>query len=76
MDIFSIIPVEVACDDRLTKTDLRVLIAVLSCRNKATNLYCPQHESIAKLTGLPINKISASITRLIELDWLDKRHEY
>jgi hypothetical protein len=72
MDIFSIVPIEVAADERLTKTDLRVLLAILSFRNKKTNLCCPRREAIAERTGLPICKISTSTTHLVELGWLEK----
>jgi hypothetical protein len=72
VDIFSIMPVEVFADDRLTKTDLRVLGAILSFRNKTTNLCCPRREAIAERTGLPICKISTATTHLVELGWLEK----
>jgi len=72
VDIFSIMPVEIFADDRLTKTDLRVLGAILSFRNKTTNLCCPRREAIAERTGLPICKISTATTHLVELGWLEK----
>jgi hypothetical protein len=72
VDIFSLVPIEVAADDRLTKTDLRVLLAILSFRNKKTNLCCPRRDAIAERTGLPICKISTSTTHLVELGWLEK----
>jgi Helix-turn-helix domain len=72
INIFSIMPVELWLDDRLTKTDLRVLGALLSFRNKTTNLCCPTREQISERTGLAICKISTSTAHLVELGWLTK----
>lgn len=76
MDIFSIMPIEVFADDRLSKTDIRVLGTILSFRNKNTNLCCPKRERISERCGLPITKISIAITHLVELGWLDKNYEH
>ena len=59
-------------DDRLSKTDLRVLGAIMSWRNKDTNLCHPSRDQISERCGLPISKISNSTTRLVELGWLIK----
>lgn len=72
MDIFSIMPVEAFMDDRLTKTDLRVLGAILSWRNKNTNLMWPKREKIAERCNLPLCKISTATTHLVALNWLEK----
>jgi len=72
MDIFSIMPVEVFADDRLSKTDFRVLGTILSFRNRNTSLCCPKREQIADRCGLPLCKISTATTRLVELGWLEK----
>jgi hypothetical protein len=72
MDIFSIMPVEVFADDRLSKTDLRVLGVILSFRNRNTNLCWPKREHIAERCGLPLCKISTATTHLVELGWLEK----
>lgn len=72
MDIFSIMPIEAFMDDRLTKTDLRVLGAILSWRNKNTNLMWPKREKIAERCNLPLCKISTSTTHLVALNWLEK----
>jgi len=59
-------------DDRLTKTDLRVLGAILSWRDKTTNLCWPKRELIATRCNLPLCKISTATTRLVNLGWLKK----
>lgn len=71
-DIFSIIPIEVALDDRLTKTHLRVMIALLSFRGKNTNTVWPARETLSKRCGLSVNKISTTTTELCGLGWLKK----
>lgn len=72
-DYFSIMPVEIFADDRLTKTDLRVLGAIMSWRNKTTNLCHPSREQISERCGLPLCKISTATAHLVELGWLEKR---
>jgi hypothetical protein len=72
INVFSIMPVEVFMDDRLTKTDLRVLGAILSWRDKTTNLCWPKRELIATRCNLPLCKISTATTRLVNLGWLKK----
>lgn len=74
MDIFSIMPVEVFADDRLSKTDFRVLGTILSFRNRNTSLCCPKREQISERCGLPLCKISASISRLIGFGYLDDEY--
>lgn len=71
-DFFSIMPVEIFSDDRLSKTDLRVLGTILSFRSKTTNICWPSRQKIADRCGLPLCKISTSTTRLVELGWLKK----
>lgn len=71
-DYFSIMPVEIFMDDRLTKTDMRVLGSIMSWRNKDTNLCHPSREQISERCGLSESKISTATTRLVELGWLKK----
>ena len=59
-------------DDRLTKTDLRVLGAILSFRNKNTNLCWPKREQISERCLLSLPKISTATTHLSSLGWLVK----
>ena len=70
---FAIVPPEVFADDRLSKTDLRVLGAILLYRNRETNLCWPTRDQISQVTGLAPCKISTATTRLVNLGWLVKR---
>jgi hypothetical protein len=72
MSIISIMPIEAFIDDRLSKTDLRVLGAIVSYSNKKTGICWPKREQIAERCGLPLCKISTSTTRLVYLGWLSK----
>jgi hypothetical protein len=72
MDIFSIVPIEVCLDDRLTKTDIRVLIALMSFRGKNTNCVWPKRETLSIRCGLSLSKISKSTSNLVKLGWLKK----
>lgn len=70
--IYSMIPVDVFMDDRLTKTDIRVLGALLSFREKSANICWPTREKLASRCNLPLCKISTSTSHLVELGWLQK----
>ncbi len=72
MNLFAIAPIEIALDDRLSKTQIRVLLAILSFRNKNTNLCWPSREQIQERCGLDVHKISNATTALVELGWLNK----
>lgn len=72
MDHFSLMPVEIFMDDRLSKTDLRVLGSIMSWRNKSTNLCHPSREQISERCGLSVHKISTATSRLVKLGWLEK----
>jgi hypothetical protein len=69
---FSIVPVEVAFDSRLTSRHMRVLIALLSFRNRETGLICPSRSRIASRCGLPVGRVSTVTTELVDLHWLKK----
>lgn len=71
-NIFAIVPIEVLQDSRLTFRQVRVLIALLSFRNKATNLTCPNREQLSERCGLHISHISNTTTELCALGWLKK----
>ena len=72
INIFSIVPIEILQDSRLTFRQMRVLIALLSFRNKATNLTCPTREQLSQRCGLHISHISNTTTELSDLGWLKK----
>ncbi len=69
---FALIPVEVFMDDRLTKIELRVLGAILSFRNRDTNLSRPTREQIGERCGYNDRTISKATTSLVGKGWLRK----
>jgi len=69
---FSIVPIEVITDRRLTLWQTKVLIALFSFRNKTTNTVFPSRQVLAERTGLHVNNISTTTTELAELGWLVK----
>jgi len=71
-DLFSIVPIEVFTDDRLTKRQIKVLGALLSFRRKDTNTIWPTREKLSKRCGLPCTRISQITRELVDLGWLAK----
>lgn len=71
-NVFSIIPIEVALDKRLTLEQTRVLIALFSFRGKDSYVVWPSRSLISERTGMHINNISVATTRLMNLGWLVK----
>jgi propanediol utilization protein len=71
VNIFSIMPIEVFSDDRLTKTDLRVMGVAMSFRDSGSNLYYPGPEKIAERAGLAAHQVVISVDRLIVFGYLD-----
>jgi len=69
---FAIVPVEAAMDHRLTAIQLRVLIAILSFRNKNTNIAFPSRAKLAERCGYSEATISRATSALVELGWLRK----
>lgn len=70
--IFAIVPIEVLQDSRLTLWQIKVLVALLSFRNKTTNLTFPSREQLSKRTGIHTANISKTTTELVSLGWLEK----
>ena len=70
--VFSIAPIEMVRDHRLTAAQYRVLLALLSFRNREGNLVWPSRERLAELTGYTVNSISKYTRQLEELGWLKK----
>jgi hypothetical protein len=72
MNLFSIVPIEVCLDDRLTKMQLRVLIALLSFRNKNTDTCFPKRKALSAKCGYTEQTISKVTKQLVDLGWLQK----
>ena len=64
------VPVEVALDQRLSKTHLRVLISLLSFRSRNSDTVFPARYELAARTGLAETKISTATSELEALGWL------
>lgn len=72
-DIFSIVPIVVLADRRLTLWHMRVLIALLSFRSKNSDTVWPSRETLAeRCGGMHLSNISKVTTELCELGWLTK----
>jgi hypothetical protein len=70
--IFAVVPIEACSDTRLKITDLRVLLALFSFRNKNTNLCCPKRSAVAERCGLTENQVSKATADLVRFGWLEK----
>lgn len=51
---------------------MRVLIALLSFRNKTTNLTCPSREKLAERANLNLSHVTRTTSELCKLGWLEK----
>ena len=67
------VPIEVLYDERLTKRQIKVLIALLSFKNQKTGKCQPKRRLLAERCGLDINRISTITGELVALDWLVKK---
>lgn len=72
MTIFSIVPIDVCSDDRLTKMQIKVLIALLSFRNKNTDTCFPKRKALSDRCGYTEQTISKVTKQLVDLGWLQK----
>jgi hypothetical protein len=72
--IFAKMPLEVFKDNRLSKTELRVLGILLTFMRPPERMYCfPKRETISNLSGgLNVSKISTATSNLVKFGWLDK----
>ena len=59
-------------DNRLSKNQYKVLIALLSFRAKNTEVVWPSREMLSTRCGLPVTRISTITTQLCALGWLQK----
>lgn len=69
---FALVPYEIALDHRLTASQYRVLIAILSFRNRSTDQMNPRREMIAERCGYTINSVSRITAQLVNLGFLEK----
>jgi len=71
-NIFSIVPIAVCQDKRLTLQQMRVLITLLSFRGRNTDVMWPTRKQIAERCGMHEANISAATSDLVDLGWLVK----
>ena len=71
-DKFAFIPLDVIQDKRLTKRQLKVLIALFSFRGKNTNIVWPSREKLSQRCGMPITRVSEITGQLVDLGWVVK----
>jgi len=69
---FSIIPIDLLTDHRLTLIETRVVAAILSFRNKNTNVSFPSRNKISERCGYAIGTVSNATKTLVEKGWLKK----
>jgi hypothetical protein len=60
-------------DRRLTLQDIKVRVALASFASKDKQTVWPHRKTLAAMTGMHINNISAATTRLESFGWLTKR---
>lgn len=71
-DKFIYAPLEIVTDSRLTYMQTRVLLALLSFRNKNTNLVWPKRKTLCELLGYTESNLSRVTKQLVDLGWLQK----
>lgn len=69
---FAVVPLEVIADDRLSKIQLRVLLALLTFRNNGHDMVWPHRSTLAKRCGYSERVITRATTELCALGWLEK----
>lgn len=70
--IISIVPIEVCLDHRLTLTQIRVLVALFSFRNKDTGVAKVKRSTLSERCGYPETRISTTTSELVSLGWIEK----
>ena len=72
MSRFAKVPIEVLQDDRLTKKDLNVLIALYAHADKTG--YCfPSRKTISNISKVHLSDITRVTARLREFGWVTKK---
>lgn len=72
INVFSLMPVEVWQDERLTFCHVRVLGALLSFRAKNTDVVWPGRAAIAERCRMHVSNVSKATKELVEFGWLEK----
>ena len=67
------VPIEVLYDERLTKRQIKVLIALLSFKNQKTGRCQPKRRVLGERCGMDECRISTITGELVALGWLVKK---
>ena len=68
---FSMIPVEVFRDARLSSRDMRVLGLLYAFANSEGRCW-PSRRLLSRLSGLPVGRVSTATSRLVRFGWVTK----
>jgi len=72
--LFAMVPIEVLSDKRLTLWQIKVLVGLLSFRNKNSDTVWPGRDALAqRCGGMHVSNISKTTAELCELGWLVKQ---
>lgn len=72
--LFAMVPIEVLADKRLTLWQIKVLVGLLSFRNKNSDTVWPGRDALAeRCGGMHVANISKTTSELCELGWLVKQ---
>ena len=72
--LFAMVPIEVLADKRLTLWQIKVLVGLLSFRNKNSDTVWPGRDALAtRCGGMHVSNISKTTSELCDLGWLVKQ---
>ncbi len=71
-DRFAKVPLEALSDKRLSPTEFRVLIALLSFADHDTGVAWPKRKAISERCGVDVSHISRATASLVRYGWLKK----
>jgi hypothetical protein len=69
---YSIVPTGILNDKRITFRAMKVYIAIKSFMNKETHECFPSRQLIAKMTDIPVARVSVETDRLEKMGWIKK----
>lgn len=69
---FAKVPIQAIQDSRLSKVQLRVLLAILSFSNNSEGKVWPKRQSLVDLCGYSTSMISTATSQLVKLGWVQK----
>jgi len=70
MDNFLVVPIELARDERLSVTQLRVLLVLFSFRLRSTDICSPAVNDVSDKTRLDAGLVRSVMDELVGLGWI------